>query len=246
MNKIIPGWRFEANYSDEADNGRIVVVWDPLLSVVVYFKSPQIMVCGIFNLVTSQSFTAAFVYARNLKEERIRLWSDILQLSYSALVRNSPWITLGDFNQVAAVSEVYSLSEPIISPGGMEEFNSCMASSEIFDMSFRGCQFTWTNKSITNLKARKLDRALINEAWLEHYPDSYAYFDAPGTSDHSPCLIYLSNDLSMRKTRFVFFSMFTTHLDYASQIKDVWLADIQASSSMFDLYHRLKTAKSDC
>lgn len=73
LNNIVPGWSYEANYSDEADNERIVVVWDPILSVFTYYKSPQLMLCGVFNPRSGQSFTAAFVYARNKREERVSL-----------------------------------------------------------------------------------------------------------------------------------------------------------------------------
>lgn len=62
INRTFPGWNFEANYSPEANNGRIVVVWNPLLSVITYFKSDQLVLCGVFNPATNQSFTVAFVY----------------------------------------------------------------------------------------------------------------------------------------------------------------------------------------
>lgn len=110
LNNVVPGWSFDANYSDEADNGRIVVVWDPILSVFTYFKSPQLMLCGVFNPRSGQSFTAAFVYARNRREERVSLWASILQLSASPLIKNSPWIILEvDFFVIITLFSFHSL-----------------------------------------------------------------------------------------------------------------------------------------
>ncbi|KAJ4903774.1 Uncharacterized protein Rs2_17725 [Raphanus sativus] len=43
MRSIFPGWRYDSNHSDAAENGRIVFMWDPSLSVVTYLKTPQIM-----------------------------------------------------------------------------------------------------------------------------------------------------------------------------------------------------------
>lgn len=128
----------------------------------------------------------------------------------------------------------------------MEDFNSCISNSEVFDLAYRECHYTWSNKSVSNPKAIKLDRALVNESWSNQFPDSYAYFDAPGSSDHSPCVVFLSNDLSPRKTRFIFFSMFTSHLDFLSLLRDAWLSEITPSAPMFDLYQRMGKAKFCC
>ena len=136
------------------------------------------MLCGVFNPRSGQSFTAAFVYARNRREERISLWDTILELSASPLIKDSPWIILGDFNQVTSLSEIFTLSTPFFSLQGIEDFNSCISNSEVFDLANRGCHYTWSNKSVSNPKARKLDRALVNESWSNQFPDSYAYFDA--------------------------------------------------------------------
>lgn len=84
----------------------------------------------------------------------------------------------------------------------------------MFDLGFRGCHFTWSNKNSLIPKARKLDRALVNEAWLDSFPDSHAFFDVPGNSDQSPCLVSVSSAAARRISRFTFFSFFTTYPDY--------------------------------
>lgn len=246
MAALVPGWKFETNYSEEAENGRIVVTWNPQLSVIFYHKSPQLVLCGVLDPSSNQAFTVAFIYARNTPEERVALWNLLKDFAASSLIRRSPWLVLGDFNQVLSVSEAFSISPPVLSLQGMEAFSDCLSECEIFDLAFRGCYHTWSNKSPSNPKSRKLDRALINEAWLEKFPDSSALFDSPGSSDHSPCLVLLSNELSPRKTRFIFFSMFSSHLDYQSLIREVWRGDIRVSSSMFALYQRLRKAKICC
>lgn len=246
INSLVPGWKFEANYAADADNGRIVVIWDPRLSVIFYHKSPQLVMCGVLDPATKVAFTVAFVYARNIPEERIPLWNQLREFASSSLISQSPWLIMGDFNQVLSVSEVYSITRPVISPQGMATLSDCLQDCQIFDMAFRGCEFTWTNKSPSNPKARKLDRALINEKWLERFPDSSAFFDSPGSSDHSPCLVSLSNELTSRKSRFMFFSMFTSHPEYHDLIREAWQDDITPSSPMSSLYHRLRRAKACC
>lgn len=116
-----------------------------------YVKTDQIMVCGVLFLVTNTSITMGFVYARNLLTERRELW-DLT----SSLFQSSPWIFLGDFNQILSMSEAYSLSPSPISIEGLLDLQDCLDTSRIFDLASRDCQFTWTNRSPTSPKARKL------------------------------------------------------------------------------------------
>ncbi|CAN7034858.1 unnamed protein product, partial [Brassica rapa subsp. trilocularis] len=51
MSTTFPGWRFDSNHR------RIVVMWNPRISVVVYLKSEQLMVCGVFDPASRISFT---------------------------------------------------------------------------------------------------------------------------------------------------------------------------------------------
>lgn len=227
------------------------MVWDLRPSVITYFKSDQCVLCGVFDPVTSHSFTIGFVYARNDAVDRKPLWDQIKRFSQSRLFRSSLWIFLGDFNGEFQSDLKYrggllSLSQSPIPLDGLSDFQDCLSSSGLFDIASRGCEFTWTNKSPTNPKARKLDRALINEKWLDCFPDSNAFFDVPGTSDHSPCLISLTASNTRRVSRFIFYSMFTTHPDYSTLISAAWLAQIIPADPMFSLYQRLRAAKECC
>ncbi|CAG7886739.1 unnamed protein product [Brassica rapa] len=246
MSTTFPGWRFDSNHSEEAENGRIVVMWNPRISVVVYLKSEQLMVCGVFDPASRISFTVGFVYAYNERSQRIALWSSLVQLSLSSSIRNSPWLVLGVFNQVLSTDEAYSLYPVDLCIGGMGDFQDCIDDSGVFDLSFRGCPFTWTNKSPSNPKSRKLDRALVNEAWMEVFPNSNALFDAPGSSDHSPCLITVSDSAEHRKSRFTFFSFFETHPEYLKRLSEAWTSPVSRAGPMSTLYLKLRAAKNCC
>lgn len=70
------GWRWEGNY-EYSDNGRIWVVSDPAISLIVYKKSAQFILCGIKDPASGVSFTAAFIYAYNTETHRKDLWREI-------------------------------------------------------------------------------------------------------------------------------------------------------------------------
>lgn len=90
-------------------------------------------------------------------------------------------------------------------------YMKCLSTSDLFNISSRGSFFMLTNKSLVNPKTRKLDRVLVNESWQEEFSESNAFFDVPGSSDHSRFLVSLTNAIGRRKSRFNFFSFFTSH-----------------------------------
>lgn len=65
----LPGWRSDNNYSFSA-LGRIWVVWHPSVSVVVFKKSDQLILCSIKLPNVVRSFVIAFVYGRNTPAAR--------------------------------------------------------------------------------------------------------------------------------------------------------------------------------
>lgn len=96
------------------------------------------MVCGVFNPITHEAFTVGFVYAFNERSDRVSLWTHLRQLSLSSTLRTSPWIIMGDFNQVLDISEIYSLYPVDIPIGGMADFQECLNDSELYDLSYQG------------------------------------------------------------------------------------------------------------
>lgn len=88
---------FDSNYSVVA-GGRIWVLWDKSLSVVIFSKSEQMIVCGVFDPVTKRYVTVGFVYAYNTEGQKKKLWEELVSLSSHHLVKNRPLVLLGDFN----------------------------------------------------------------------------------------------------------------------------------------------------
>lgn len=109
-----------------------------------------------------------------------------------------------------------------------------------------GCFFTWSNRQPLNPIARKLDRALSNESWMETFPQLTAVFDVPGGSDHSQCIVSLTEVEYRRKTPFKFFTFFTTHPNYQRLLIEVWEDVLPVGTPMVTLCKRLRAAKICC
>lgn len=82
------------------------------------------------------------------------------------LLQQSPCILLGDYNKVLSSNEVYSISPPAVCYQDLQEFSGCLEECGIFYLAFRGCQFTWSNKSVTNLKAWKIEPWSMKLGWI--------------------------------------------------------------------------------
>lgn len=76
----------------------------------------------------------------------------------------------------------------------MPAFKNCLLSSGLSDIQSHGCEFTWTKKkSLATLVWSKLDRAILNDAWMHSFPASTAAFMPAGISDHSPIVVTIYN-----------------------------------------------------
>lgn len=245
LHSTFPGWNYECNY-EFAELGRIWVVWDPALSVFIYKKSAQYILCGVFDPASASYFTVAFIYAFNTEGERRDLWRDISTLSANPLLRNSPFVLTGDFNQILNAEEHYSIAPYDLPVRGMEEFRSCLESNSLTDLSSRGCFFTWSNRRPEDPILRKLDRVLVNQSWLSTFLDSSVVFDPPGESDHSPILISLEESTPRGKKSFKYFSFISSHTEFSSQLRAAWKNQTTVGSQLFMLSQKLTRAKECC
>ena len=182
IQSVVPGWRFDENYQ-HSERGRIWVVWDPSVSLIVYKRSAQAITCGVFDRASNVLFIVVFVYAFNTAIQKRDLWTEIEDTCNLPVVKNLPTLVLGDFNQILTADEHYSINPFTLPVRGMEEFQECLSRS---DLEARGKHFTWGNGRPEDPILRKLDRVLGNEKRRDQFPEVYALFDCPGDSDHSP------------------------------------------------------------
>ncbi|XP_019089179.1 PREDICTED: uncharacterized protein LOC109127983 [Camelina sativa] len=192
----------------------------------------QVITCGVFDPSMNLSYTVSFVYARNCMVARRELWSDLEEIYQYGAQRNHPWLILGDFNQILRAQDHYSLHPYPLPLVGMAEFQECIESCDLLELAGSGTNHTWYNNQEDNPITRKLDRCLINEAWLNLYPHSNVFYDAPCGSDHSPMLVSHSNDRQRRKVPLKFYNLFTSHPDYPSLIQNAWNGQDDIGSAM--------------
>ena len=241
MQKLCPGWSYTSNHASDED-GRIILIWNHPVSIQVLEQTRQTLTCAL-TLPNSISFIFTAVYASNTDAERSELWVDLLNTQQTFSLFSNPWAVGGDFNQIVHHSEhssigVNSLSAPMI------DFSDCLLQADLFDLRYQGVFHTWFNKQPSSPITKKLDRLLVNQAWISYFPHSLATFLSPNISDHSPCSLDLTLPLPVAGTKpFKFFNFLTLHPDFVQTVADFWIQAGGQASFLGDLCWKLKQIK---
>ncbi|CDY54297.1 BnaC01g41960D [Brassica napus] len=221
MQKLCPGWCYTSNHASDED-GRIIIIWQHPVSIQVLEQSRQTLTCTV-SLPSSITFTFTVVYAANTEAERIELWVHLLNIQQTFSLLTSPWVVGGDFNQILHPSEHSSIRVNSLS-ASMIDFSDCLLQADLFDLRYQGVFHTWFNKQPASPITKKLDRLLVNQAWISYLPHSLATVLPPNISDHSPCSLDLALPLPIAGTKpFKFFNFLTLHPDFVQTVADFWI-----------------------
>ncbi|KAK4706320.1 hypothetical protein R3W88_034129 [Solanum pinnatisectum] len=111
-------------------------------------------------------FSITFVYAKCKDFLRRPLWDRML---HQASGNNRPWCSVGDYNVITNIEEKlggvpYNMKKSL-------DFIATIEACGLIDLGFSGQKFTWSNKrGIGHRIWKRLDRALVNDTWLEKMP----------------------------------------------------------------------------
>ncbi|XP_021750991.1 uncharacterized protein LOC110716653 [Chenopodium quinoa] len=125
------------------------------------------------------------VHAPSSPSKRHRLWND---LHSSLPPDDTPWLFLGDLNEVTNPSE---------KSGGLKfrqtqcfNLNKLADIAYLVDLGFFGNPFTWHNaREVLDIIQERLDKAMGNPTWLNTYPNTQVSHLARTYSNHCPILI---------------------------------------------------------
>jgi len=151
-------------------------MWRSSTRLSPFYKNAQLITCSVKLENHQDEIFCSFVYALNSAEERKILWQELKDHSDSPIIRKRPWLILGDFNETLDLEEhSQAVFHPVVT-AGMKDFQQIVNYCSITDMSSQGPLFTWCNKRENDLIMKKLDRVLINDVWLQTFPQSYVIF----------------------------------------------------------------------
>ncbi|KAL0295151.1 UNVERIFIED_CONTAM: hypothetical protein Sradi_6848800 [Sesamum radiatum] len=126
--------------------------------------------------------------------------------------------------------------------GGADEFRCCLQDTGLIHVPMHGERFTWHNCSGDARSLwKRLDRLLVNDRWLEQWPDTTYVSLSARTSDHSP--LVLRGDTRSRSTgMFRFDNYLARSTEFIPSVRSIWRHHI-VGSAMYAVTRKLKALK---
>ncbi|KAL0349783.1 UNVERIFIED_CONTAM: hypothetical protein Sradi_4127500 [Sesamum radiatum] len=124
----------------------------------------------------------------------------------------------------------------------MEEFNDCIISTGLLHLPVQGARFTWHNCSDGGRSLwKRLDRALVNDEWLNKWPNTTVLSTMPQTSDNS-ALVLQRSTVQREATMFRFDNYLARSHGFLSKVANVWQNNIYGTV-MYLVTRKLKLLK---
>ncbi|KAK1308708.1 hypothetical protein QJS10_CPA09g01039 [Acorus calamus] len=218
--------------------GRIWILWQPaLIKVELLASSSQFMHCKVTPMTGQQRYFLSAIYASNLASERLSLWQDLRGIAHS--IAHAQWLIGEDFNEVRFCHEKQGSN--LIHSRRMTRFNDCITDCHLNNLRAMGRSFSWSNNQDQRIVC-KLDRVLVNLAWLHLNTNSYVQSLPAGLSDHTPLHVIINPPSLSGPRPFKYFSAWESHPELGEVIHKAWRIKIRGSS-MFILAKKLHHLK---
>ncbi|XP_022849901.1 uncharacterized protein LOC111371993 [Olea europaea var. sylvestris] len=196
----------------------------------------QAIHCSATCKVSSLTFLVSFVYAFHTIVSRRPLWNNIMEYESDC---SFPWLIMGDFNNVLNFDEKCNGAD--VTSYEVKDFENCCLNVGITDMRSIGCFYTWRNGT----KWSKLDRAMVNDVWIQADFNSIADFLPSGCIfDHSPCIVSLFEHEENKRKPFRFFNMSSNHENFHDVVQNYWEKEIRGTKQ-FILCKKLHSLKGE-
>lgn len=141
--------------------GRLALLWNKDVVVDLLSFSHNHIDVEVHSGDQSQQWRCTGFYGVADQASRYQSWDLLLQL---ASQNELPWIVGGDFNKILSSEENEAgldRSDHLI-----QDFCLPLMDCALFDLSFEGVEFTWSNnREAPNTVRCRLDRVCTNSAW---------------------------------------------------------------------------------
>ncbi|XP_074314351.1 uncharacterized protein LOC141649565 [Silene latifolia] len=236
-NNMLDGWCVTTNCRLHK-GGRVWLLWQPsLFDVMVLQYDAQFIHAKVTAGCTQQQFFLTMVYAFNEGSERVDLWNKLKSIAQQC---SGPWAMAGDFNTVTSPNERLGGNTR---QEDMDDFNQCIATCGVTDIHATGAFYTWNNKQDPlHRKYSRLDRFMVNQAWMDIFSDMMAHFHHEGLLDHNPCTV---SDIKLggrKNASFKYFNMWSLTPSFTSIVSNDWGKSYNGTK-MFCIVKKLKSLK---
>nr|GEU49423.1 hypothetical protein [Tanacetum cinerariifolium] len=152
----------------------------------------------------------------NTGAKRRGLWKELI--IQKQIVKNKPWVILGDFNVTLNAAEHSSV-----------DFNSLGQNLK---------------KKPKCKILKKLDRILINDEFMQKCQTAYGIFLPYMVSGHSPFVLHIKNRLPKKKSSFRFSNFVADKTEFLNLVDEVWKEDVKGCY-MYKIVKKLKRSEKE-
>ncbi|XP_029150777.1 uncharacterized protein [Arachis hypogaea] len=130
-------------------------------------------------------------------------------------------MAVGDFNEIVAPDES---TGAYFSSHRASLLATTLDDCELFDLKVTGRRYTWYRAVQAGRDlAKRLDRAIVNEAWMTMFPEGYSEILSRLHSNHCPILVRCHGSPRVKGSRpFRFQAAWATHPSYKHVISKAW------------------------
>jgi hypothetical protein len=151
--------------------GGLWLLWSDDVEVSVHSASLHLILALVTDRSKNQKFGLVCIYGDPYHRLSATIWQQIANFVY--VNSNLPMLCIGDMNDILYASDK---SSPNINRRRVDAFHSAIKNCGLFDVSFSGPAYTWTNHHFTsNPLFQRLDRYLVNHDWCATYPITNVY-----------------------------------------------------------------------
>ncbi|GKD98937.1 RNA-directed DNA polymerase, eukaryota, reverse transcriptase zinc-binding domain protein, partial [Tanacetum coccineum] len=238
--KVFRFWEWSSNAILCNKGCRIILGWNKdVVDLMVVAQSDQAIHTKTFHKADNKVLFFTFVYAGNLYKYRRHLWEE-LNL-HKLVVRDSPWILMGDFNVAFNIEDSHAGSS--LMNVGMCDFKDCVKCIKVMDINSFGLHYTWNQKPKGgNGILKKLDRIMGNVKFVEGFPSAYAIFQPYRISDHSSAVLKMPSCLVKKPKPFKFYNFLSHKPTFLEVIGTNWNIHFEGYA-MYRLVQKMKTLK---
>lgn len=141
-----------------------------------------------------------------------------------------PWIVLGNLNFIMRQEEKFGGNT--IPQSQLDEVKHHLDNLDLFDLSYIGNPFTWSNhRSNASIILERLDRTLVNHAWIDYFHNVIVYHLLSLASNHYPILVVTSREENNTRRPLRFNRCWFSDSRCRDIIKDNWITSENGSKA---------------
>lgn len=225
--RIARSCRFKDYHAVDAENraGGLCLFWQDNIEVTILLSNKNMIHVSINHPSLPSMWYLTCVYGPPYEHEKPLFWN---QLENLVMNINSPWIMIGDLNEILTSDEKFGgRSLGSCSRNYLENF---MNNTGTIDLGFNGHMFTWRNNRLGLAHIRqRLDRAVANDSWKILFPNAGITHLPISNSDHAPIILKLHQNTYSKPYPFRFMEAWTRDPTCKEVINKVWKTKIKGS-----------------